>query len=187
MLQGCKFDRLEFAGSLGDLGTLLPLAIGMILINGFQPTGLFFTIGIYYIFAGIYFGITVPVQPMKVIGAYAIATAMTASQITAAGYLMGFILLIIGMTGTVSLIGRYIPLSVIRGVQLSTGILLMVQGIKMMLGTSTIQKIHQMAEPYLAIWWIFCMAEVPNIILMPWTINRIPVESCTPRITDRGI
>ena len=151
MLQGCKFDRLELAGSLGDLGTLLPLAIGMILINGFQPTGLFFTIGIYYIFAGIYFGITVPVQPMKVIGAYAIATAMTASQITAAGYLMGFILLIIGVTGTVSLIGRYIPLSTIRGVQLSTGILLMVQGIKMMLGTSTIQKIHQMAEPYLAV------------------------------------
>ena len=151
MLQGCKFNRLELAGSLGDLGTLLPLAIGMILINGFQPTGLFFTIGIYYIFAGIYFGITVPVQPMKVIGAYAIATAMTASQITAAGYLMGFILLIIGVTGTVSLIGRYIPLSTIRGVQLSTGILLMVQGIKMMLGTSTIQKIHQMAEPYLAV------------------------------------
>ena len=151
MLQGCKFDRLELAGSLGDLGTLLPLAIGMILINGFQPTGLFFTIGIYYIFAGIYFGITVPVQPMKVIGSYAIATAMTASQITAAGYLMGFILLIIGVTGTVTLIGRYIPLSVIRGVQLSTGILLMVQGIKMMLGISTIQKIHQMTEPYLAV------------------------------------
>ena len=151
MLQGCKFNRLELAGSLGDLGTLLPLAIGMILINGFQPTGLFFTIGIYYIFAGIYFGITVPVQPMKVIGSYAIATAMTASQITAAGYLMGFILLIIGVTGTVTLIGRYIPLSVIRGVQLSTGILLMVQGIKMMLGISTMQKIHQMTEPYLAV------------------------------------
>lgn len=151
MLQGCKFNRLEFAGSLGDLGTLLPLAIGMILTNGLQPTGLFLTIGIYYIIAGIYFGITVPVQPMKVIGSYAIATAMTASQITASGYLMGLILLIIGATGTVSLIGRFIPRSVIRGVQLSTGILLMVEGVKMMLGTSTLQKIHQMAEPHFAI------------------------------------
>jgi SulP family sulfate permease len=151
MLQGCKFNRLEVAGSLGDLGTLLPLAIGMILINGLQPTGLFLTIGIYYIIAGIYFGITVPVQPMKVIGSYAIATAMTASQITASGYLMGLILLIIGATGTVSLIGRFIPRSVIRGVQLSTGMLLMVEGVKMMLGTSTIQKIHQLAEPHFAI------------------------------------
>ena len=72
-----KFNRLEMAGSLGDLGTLLPLAVGMILINKLSPTGTFVTIGLFYILAGLYYGITVPVQPMKVIGAYAIATAMT--------------------------------------------------------------------------------------------------------------
>jgi len=33
------FNRLEFAGALGDLGTLLPLAIGLILINGLSPAG----------------------------------------------------------------------------------------------------------------------------------------------------
>ena len=147
MHRNYRFNRLEIAGSLGDLGTLLPLAIGMILINGLQPTGLFMTVGIYYILAGVYFGVPVPVQPMKVIGSYAIATGITATQITASGYLMGLILLIIGATGTISLIGRYIPRSVIRGVQLSTGVLLMVQGVKMMLGASIIQEIHQMAEP----------------------------------------
>ncbi|MEK6193024.1 MAG: putative sulfate/molybdate transporter, partial [Deltaproteobacteria bacterium] len=63
-----RFDRMEIAGSLGDLGTLLPIAIGMILINGLSPIGLFFSIGIYFILSGIYYGITVPVQPMKVIG-----------------------------------------------------------------------------------------------------------------------
>jgi len=68
----CRFDRLEAAGSLGDLGTLLPLAIGMILINGLNPLGLFFSIGLFYIVSGIYYGVTVPVQPMKVIGAYAL-------------------------------------------------------------------------------------------------------------------
>ena len=151
MQQGYRFSRLEVAGSLGDLGTILPLAIGMILINGLNPTGLFFTIGLYYVLAGVYFGVTVPVQPMKVIGAYAISTAMDASQITAAGYLMGLILLIIGATGTISAIGRFIPKAVIRGVQLSTGLLLMVQGVKMMRGTSTIQKIYQLAEPNFAI------------------------------------
>lgn len=151
MQRNYKLNRLEFAGSLGDLGTLLPLAIGMILINDINPTGLFFTIGVYYILAGIYFGVPVPVQPMKVIGSYAIATAMTASQITASGYLMAIILLIIGATGTISLIGRCIPHSVVRGVQLSTGILLMVQGVKMILGNSIIQQIHQMAEPNLAV------------------------------------
>ena len=34
-----QFNRMELAGSLGDLGTILPLAIGMILINGLSPLG----------------------------------------------------------------------------------------------------------------------------------------------------
>jgi SulP family sulfate permease len=151
MQKGYKFNRLEFAGSLGDLGTLLPLAVGMTLINGLKPTGLFLTIGIFYVLAGIYYGVTVPVQPMKVISAYAIATAMSASQVTASGYLMGLVLLLIGATGAVTVIGRYIPKSVVRGVQLSTGTLLMVQGVKLMLGASTFQKIHLTVEPHLSV------------------------------------
>jgi SulP family sulfate permease len=163
MRQGYKFNRLEMAGSLGDLGTLLPLAVGMILINGLMPGAMFLTVGIYYIFAGIYFGITVPVQPMKVISAYAIATSMSASQITAAGYLMGFVLLLIGITGAVTVIGKTIPKAVVRGVQLSTGILLMVQGVKLMLGTSILQKIHQAVEPYL---WVQSVGPIPIGIII---------------------
>ena len=102
-----KFNRLEFSGSLGDLGTLLPIAIGMILINGLDPSGLFLSVGIFYILSGIYFGVTTPVQPMKVIGAYAIATAMSASQILASGLLMGLLLIFIGVTGAITIIGKY--------------------------------------------------------------------------------
>jgi SulP family sulfate permease len=144
-----KFDRLEFAGSLGDLGTLLPIAIGMILINGLNPTGLFFSIGLFYILTGIYYGVTVPVQPMKVIGAYAIATGMGVSQILASGALMGILLLIIGGTGAITVMGKYIPKPVVRGVQLSTGVLLMAQGVKFILGTSTFQLLKGAVEPYL--------------------------------------
>jgi SulP family sulfate permease len=144
-----KFDRLEFAGSLGDLGTLLPIAIGMILINGLDPYGLFFSIGTFYILAGIYFGVTVPIQPMKVIGAYAIAAGLPVSQILASGILMALILLLIGGTNLITALGRYTPKSVVRGVQLSTGALLMAQGVKFMIGTSTFQAIRQVAEPYL--------------------------------------
>ena len=149
MMSGYKFNRLEFAGSLGDLGTLLPLAIGLILINGLSPEGLFLSVGLFYILSGIYYGVPVPVQPMKVIGAYSIATAMTVSQITASGLLIGVFLLVIGATGAITFIGRYIPKSVVRGVQLSTGTLLMVQGIKFMLGTSKLQMLQQSAEPFL--------------------------------------
>jgi len=146
-----KFDRLELAGSLGDLGTLIPLAVGMIMINGLSTSGLFFSVGLFYIFSGLYYGVTVPVQPMKVIGAYAIVTAMSASQIIASGVLMGVFLLVIGATGTIRIIGKWIPTPVVRGVQISTGTLLMAQGVRFMAGSSKFQMLRQMAEPYLSV------------------------------------
>jgi sulfate permease, SulP family len=146
-----QFNRMEFAGALGDLGTLLPLAIGLIFVNGLSPSGLFFSVGLYYIFSGLYFGITVPVQPMKVISAYAIATAMSASQVLASGAMTGLLFLIIGTTGAITFIGKHIPKSVVRGVQLSTGILLTAGGVRFMVGTSEFQRLRQMAEPYLLI------------------------------------
>ena len=151
MSQRYQFNRLELSGSLGDLGTLLPIAMGMILINGLDPLGLFFSIGVFYILTGVYFGVTVPVQPMKVIGAYAIAASLSATEIQASGILIAFFLLVIGTTGAITLIGKYIPKEVVRGIQMSTGVLLMVQGVRLMMGTSQFQLLRQAAEPYLII------------------------------------
>ncbi|MFP4610914.1 MAG: putative sulfate/molybdate transporter [Thiohalophilus sp.] len=146
-----KFDRMELAGSLGDLGTLLPIAVAMVVINGLDPLGLFLSIGVFYVAAGLYFGITVPVQPMKVIGAYAIATGMSAEQILASSFLMGVLLLIIGVTGAIDLIRKITQKAVIRGVQLATGALLIASGIKFIIGTSRLQMLQQAAEPYLTV------------------------------------
>lgn len=145
------FNRMELAGSMGDLGTTLPLSLGMILVNGLSAAGLFFSIGLFYILTGLFFGITIPVQPMKVIGAYAIATMMTTQQVMASSLLMSTVLLFIGLTGTINLIGEYTPKSVIRGVQFSTGVLLMIQGFKMIMGNSKIQMLHDASEPHLAL------------------------------------
>ncbi|NTV56750.1 MAG: sulfate permease [Deltaproteobacteria bacterium] len=146
-----QFNRMELAGALGDLGTILPLGIGMIVINGLDPLALFACVGIYYLFSGFYFGVTMPVEPMKVIGAYAIATGIAAPQIFAATLINGLFLFVVGVTGAMTLIGKYTPKPVIRGVQLSTGVLLVSQGVKMMLGSSQFQVIRRAAEPYLSL------------------------------------
>ncbi len=146
-----KFNRLEFAGSLGDLGTLLPLAIGLILINDLAPSGIFLSVGLFYLLSGAYFGVTVPVQPMKIISAYAIATGMSASQIFASGALMSVLLIVLSLVGIVSFISRHIPLSVVRGVQFSTGILLMIEGVRLIVGTSKFQVQYNAVEPFLSI------------------------------------
>jgi len=149
MIPKYAFNRVEFAGSLGDLGTLLPLAVGMIMINGLNPQGIFLSVGLLYILGGYFYGLPVPVQPMKVVGAYAIATGLTAQQISASGAWLAAIMLIAGITGLINVIGKYTPKAVIRGVQLSTGSLLMAQGIKLMWGTSSFQTLKSAAEPYL--------------------------------------
>jgi SulP family sulfate permease len=141
---------MELAGSLGDLGTLLPIAIAMVLVNGVDPVGLFLSFGLTYVMTGLYFGVTVPVQPMKVIGAYAIATGLGADQILASSLLMAVVLLIVGVTGAIDVIRKVTPKAVIRGVQLSTGAMLIAGGVRFVIGTSRFQVLQDAAEPFLA-------------------------------------
>ena len=151
MLSHLSFNRTEFAGSLGDLGTLLPLAAGLIIINRLDPTGIFFTIGLFYILTGLYFRVTCPVEPMKVISGYAIAMSISAAQIQASCFWVAVILLLFGLTGLIDVITRFISKPVIRGIQLATGILLLTQGVHLMLGSSKLQLVQGTAEPYLQI------------------------------------
>ena len=56
----------EISGSLGDLGTLLPLMITLAVQGSISlSTTLVFT-GVFNIVTGVVFGIPLPVQPMKV-------------------------------------------------------------------------------------------------------------------------
>ena len=146
-----RFNRQELAGSLGDLGTLLPIAIGLILINGLSATPVFIMVGVFYVVSGLYFRCVMPVQPMKIIGAYAIAMALTPAQICLAGFSIGIFLLLLAASGAISLVGKYVPHSTVRGVQLTTGILLFTQGVRFILGETALQKAHGAAEPFLSV------------------------------------
>ncbi|MDI6800769.1 MAG: putative sulfate/molybdate transporter [Thermodesulfovibrionales bacterium] len=124
-----KFPHLKSAlwdvsGAFGDIGVLFPLAIALIAKNGFNPTALFLMAGIFYIASAYYFKITMPVQPLKAMSAIAIASGINSSTISSAGIVMGAILAVIAFTGLGVRIGRIFPVSVIRGIQLGLGIML---------------------------------------------------------------
>jgi hypothetical protein len=70
-----KISLKEVTGSIGDLSTFLPLAIGLIVVNGVNATSLFLSAGLLYIAAGLYYGLPVPEQPLKATSAIAIAMA----------------------------------------------------------------------------------------------------------------
>ncbi len=125
-----RFDRMEFAGSLGDLGTLIPIAAGLILINKLSPTSVLLWVGLFYILAGLYYRLPIPVQPLKVVGALAIASPekITEPVIAAAGIVFGAVLLILSISGAMQAISRLFTRPVIRGIQLGLGLILMKKG-----------------------------------------------------------
>jgi SulP family sulfate permease len=114
----------DVSGAFGDIGVLFPLAIALIAKNGFNPTALFLMAGIFYIASAYYFKITMPVQPLKAMSAIAIASGLSSSVINAAGIVMGVILAVIAFSGLGVRLGRIFPVSVIRGIQLGLGIML---------------------------------------------------------------
>jgi len=57
------FNLRELAGSMGDFGTLFPLAIGYIAVNGMNPAGLFIMLGLTNIALGLIYHLPMPLQP----------------------------------------------------------------------------------------------------------------------------
>ena len=164
-----RFSRQEVAGAFGDIGVFFPIALGLVLTNGLEAGAVFVSAGLLYILAGLYFGVVVPVQPMKLIGAYAIATGVSALQISTAAVWMGLMLLVLAVSNGAGLIEKLIPRPTIRGVQLTGGILLMGKGIALMLGTSALQQMRGAAEPFLS---LSAIGPVPiGLVLGPTTVG----------------
>jgi SulP family sulfate permease len=130
-----KFDRVELSGAFGDLGTLLPIVVAMILINKLSPSTVFLAFGLFYIIAGYYYRLPIPVQPLKAVGAIAIAypAMITESVIGASGIIFGIILLVLSLTGMVDQIAKLFSQAVIRGIQLTLGLIFLKKGIELIL------------------------------------------------------
>ncbi len=126
-----RFDRVEFAGSLGDLGTLIPLSIALVTITHLSFTTVFLLVGLFYLATGLYFKLPIPVQPLKVVSAIAIAFPEKVSLhvMSAAGLLFGLILMLLAFTGIIDRLARLFTRPVVRGIQLGLGFILIMKGI----------------------------------------------------------
>lgn len=108
---------------MGDVGVLVPIAAALIVSNGLSPTAVLLPAGLLYVAAGLLYRLPVPVQPLKAFGAVAIAQGLGADVIAAGALLMGTIFLVLGRTGAIDLVARAFPHPLIRGVQLTVGLL----------------------------------------------------------------
>jgi hypothetical protein len=132
-----RFDRMEWAGAFGDLGTLIPFVVAYIAVLKIEPFGILFSFGAAMLICGLYYRTPFPVQPMKAIGAVAATQAAQTAVITqgavySAGLVTGAIWLILGLTGAATRIAKIVPRTVVIGIVLGLGMGFMLEGIRMM-------------------------------------------------------
>lgn len=126
-----EFNLRELAGSMGDFGTLFPLAIGYFMVNGLNPAGLLVMMGLANIVTGVIYRLPMPIEPKKVLAVVAISQRWSPSLIYATGFGTGVIWLVLAFTGLIQKIAAITPRSVVRGIQIALGILLAIEGVKM--------------------------------------------------------
>lgn len=119
-----RFDRKEWSGAFGDLGTDLPLLAAMVLVSGVNPASAFILFGLMQIFSAFVHRIPMPAQPLKVVAVIVIAGEVPAEHIFGAGLAIGCAMLVLTVTGMLDLIARAVPKAVIRGIQLGLGLTL---------------------------------------------------------------
>ncbi len=117
-----RFDRNEFAGAFGDIGTSFPLLIGMILASGANCSNVLIVFGLLQIASGLIYGIPLPVQPLKAVAALVIAQNLAPSLIQGAGFSIGLVMLLLTLSGLLERLARLIPRAVIRGIQFGLGL-----------------------------------------------------------------
>lgn len=60
-----RFNWQELSGSFGDLGTDLPLLVGIIMAAQLDSASVFTVFGIAQILTGVIYGLPMPMQPLK--------------------------------------------------------------------------------------------------------------------------
>jgi len=121
--EAIRFDRWELGAAFADLGVLIPIAVALIVRNGLSPTAVLLPAGLLYLGAACLYRLPIPVQPLKAFGAIAIAQGLGVEEIAAGALLLGAIFVVLGTSGLVDAAARIFPRQLVRGVQLTVGLL----------------------------------------------------------------
>ena len=128
-----KFGLSEISGSIGDLGTLLPLAFALIVFNGFPVERIFFLWGIIYFISGYFYKVPVSVQPLKAMSVIAIAEGFSLEMLTTTSVFYGILLIVLSLTGLIKWLQKLFSPVLVRGIQLGIGLILAQKAIELVM------------------------------------------------------
>lgn len=121
----------EIGGACGDLGTLIPHALGAVTVAGMSSAGVLCGFGAFLVASGLHYGIPMAVQPMKAVSAIMLSGGLTPSEVAATGLVIGAALILLAITGLIRVLARLVPRSVVAGLQLGLGLSMAVLGIRL--------------------------------------------------------
>lgn len=119
----------EISGAFGDVGTLLPIIVALTKKSQINLSSTLLFGGIYGVLTGLWFNTPIPIQPMKSISSVALANNFTLAEVMAAGFYVSCVIGFLGLTGLILPISRAISLPLVRGLQLGTGLVLIINGV----------------------------------------------------------
>ena len=117
-----RFDRNELSGAFGDIGTDLPLIVGMILAAKLDPASVLTMFGLMQLLTGLTYGLPMPAQPLKAMAVLVIAGKASASMLYGGGLAIGITMLVLTVTGLMDWLAVAVPKSVVRGIQCGLGL-----------------------------------------------------------------
>ena len=120
-----RFTLEEISGSFGDSITVIPLLIGIGITTEASLAHMLFFFAVFQIANGLFYKLPMPVEPMKALAALAIAGTLTYQEILAAGIALGVMLLFSGTFGVMKWLDDFVPISVVRGIQLGLALILL--------------------------------------------------------------
>ncbi len=116
-----RFDRNELSGAFGDIGTDFPLLVGMILAAGLDAPSVLIVFGAMQVITGLTYGMPMPVQPLKAMAVIVITQKLAPNVLYGGGLAIGAMMLLLTLTGLIGWVARFVPKSVVRGVQFGLG------------------------------------------------------------------
>jgi hypothetical protein len=127
---GIRFDRNELAGAFGDIGTDLPLIVGMILAAGLHSASVLVMFGLMQFFTALRYRMPMPVQPLKAVAVLVITQKVAPEVLYGGGLAIGIVMLVLTLSGGIEWLARVVPKAVVRGLQLGLGIQLAMLALK---------------------------------------------------------
>lgn len=107
----------ETSAAFADLGTFLPLVVGLIVLAGVEPVGLLYSFGLFALGTALFYRRPIPVQPMKATAAMAIAGMIGPEVLIATGILLGLTLILLSQTDLTLRLKRLIPPTILHGMR----------------------------------------------------------------------